>query len=138
MTRRLATFFVAVVVVGMAATPASAQNLDRAFSSATRFMQRDGEVIYKTICAACHMPDGQGAIGAGTYPALARNAKLASGAYPVLMVVGGRNAMPSFERTLDDEQIAAVVNYVRTHFGNSYTDAVSAIDVKAASPEWRQ
>jgi mono/diheme cytochrome c family protein len=95
-------------------------------------MQRDGEVIYKTVCAACHMPNGEGAIGAGAYPALARNAKLAAAAYPVLMVVGGRNAMPSFAHTLDDEEIAAVVNYVRTHFGNGYTDAVFAIDVKVA------
>jgi len=28
--------------------------------------------------------------------------------------------------------VAAVVNYVRTHFGNTYTDAVTADDVKNA------
>ena len=33
---------------------------------------------------------------------------------------------------LDDTQIAAVVNYVRTHFGNDYKDAVVPADVKAA------
>jgi len=27
---------------------------------------------------------------------------------------------------MTDEQVADVVNYVRTHFGNSYPDAVSA------------
>ena len=32
---------------------------------------------------------------------------------------------------LDDRQIAAVVNYVRSHFGNRYTDEVSAADVAA-------
>ena len=40
--------------------------------------------------------------------------------------------MPPFGRQLDDEQVAAVVNYVRTHFGNDYRDNVSAADVKAA------
>jgi mono/diheme cytochrome c family protein len=50
--------------------------------------------------------------------------------YAVMLVINGQRAMPSFGRMLDDEQIAAVVNYVRTHFGNRFTDAVSARDVK--------
>jgi mono/diheme cytochrome c family protein len=32
---------------------------------------------------------------------------------------------------LSDEQVAAVVSYVRTHFGNTYKDKVSVDDVKA-------
>ena len=36
-----------------------------------------------------------------------------------------------------DEQVAAVVNYVRTHFGNHYRDAVTADNVKAVrSDTW--
>jgi mono/diheme cytochrome c family protein len=31
---------------------------------------------------------------------------------------------------MNDAQVAAVVNYVRTHFGNNYPDAVTAEDVK--------
>jgi mono/diheme cytochrome c family protein len=31
---------------------------------------------------------------------------------------------------LTDQQIADVVNYVRTHFGNSYKDRVAPADVK--------
>jgi mono/diheme cytochrome c family protein len=31
---------------------------------------------------------------------------------------------------MSDDQVAAVVNYVRTHFGNTYTDAVTAEDVR--------
>jgi mono/diheme cytochrome c family protein len=38
--------------------------------------------------------------------------------------------MPSFKGMLSDEQIAAVVGYVRSHFGNDYKDAISAEDVK--------
>ena len=39
--------------------------------------------------------------------------------------------MPPFGEMMTDAQIAAVVNYVRTHFGNDYSDAVTASDVKA-------
>jgi len=31
---------------------------------------------------------------------------------------------------MDDQQIAAVVNYVRTHFGNQYPDTVTAEEVR--------
>ena len=33
---------------------------------------------------------------------------------------------------MSDQQVADVVNYVRTHFGNTYGDAVSAGEVEAA------
>jgi mono/diheme cytochrome c family protein len=32
---------------------------------------------------------------------------------------------------MSDDQLAAVVNYLRTHFGNNYRDAVTSEDVKA-------
>ena len=35
---------------------------------------------------------------------------------------------------MTDDQVAAVVNYLRTHFGNSYTDPVTAEDVKVVRP----
>jgi mono/diheme cytochrome c family protein len=119
------------VILAMGA-PAAAQSSDGSFSSPLRFMQRDGEVIYHTVCAGCHMPNGEGAVGAGRYPALARNEKLAAGGYPVLVVIKGQKGMPPFASVLDDGQVAAVVNYVRTHFGNSFADSVSPEDVKAA------
>ena len=54
---------------------------------------------------------------------------------------GGRN-MPAFgakhaigfggpPATLSEVQIAAVVNYVRTHFGNRYADSITAAEVAA-------
>lgn len=109
---------------------AHAQSPDVSFANPYRIMQRDGEGIYRAICQGCHMPEGQGAIGAGAYPALAKDPNLEAAAYPIAFVLKGRKAMPPFGRTLDDEQIAAVVNYVRTHFGNKYSDIVSAADVK--------
>jgi len=33
--------------------------------------------------------------------------------------------------TLSEEQIAAVINYVRTNFGNRYSDAITAAEVAA-------
>jgi cytochrome c5 len=89
-----------------------------------------GEAIFKGVCAGCHMPDAKGAVGAGAYPALAKNANLETAAYPVSIILKGQKAMPSFGIQLDDQQIADVVNYVRTHFGNKYRDKVKPADVK--------
>jgi mono/diheme cytochrome c family protein len=115
-----------------AATSAALAQSPSSFSSSPfRFTHRDGEAIYRTVCAGCHMPDGRGAAGAGAYPALARNAKLEAAGYPVSLVVNGQKAMPAFGTQLDDNQVAAVVNYVRGNFGNAYADRVSADDVKA-------
>jgi mono/diheme cytochrome c family protein len=102
----------------------------------------DGKQIYEQICQGCHMPDARGATGAGHYPALSKDATLASRQYMALTVLAGRRNMPAFgvrhaigfvlpPPTLTEEQIAAVVNYVRTHFGNHYTDPISAGEVKS-------
>jgi mono/diheme cytochrome c family protein len=130
--RTVAACFLGACLLPMSVSLALAQSSDGSFSSPVRFMPRDGEVLYRTSCQACHMSDGQGAIGAGSYPPLAKNAKLRARRYPVFIVVNGSKAMPPFRNQLDDEQVAAIVNYIRTHFGNAYKDNVSAADVKAA------
>ena len=89
----------------------------------------DGAAIYSRICQGCHMADARGAEGAGRYPALAGNARLASNLYPVQIVLEGKHGMPPFGPFLDDAQVAAVVNHVRTHFGNAFRDDVAASDV---------
>jgi mono/diheme cytochrome c family protein len=96
------------------------------------YPQQSGEDLYKGICQGCHMPDAKGAVGAGAYPALADDRRLAASIYPITVVVHGQRAMPSFGPELTDAQIANVVNYVRTHFGNRYKDSVSPADVQAA------
>ena len=50
--------------------------------------------------------------------------------YPLGIVVNGQRGMPPVGQLMNDDQVAAVVNYVRTHFGNNYQDAVTAQDVK--------
>jgi mono/diheme cytochrome c family protein len=104
------------------------------FSPAFRFTEQSGEELFANVCQGCHMPDGKGAVGAGTYPSLAGNKNLEAGGYPVYIVVRGQRAMPSFGAMMSDGQVAAVVNYLRTHFGNDYKDAVTAEDVKVVRP----
>jgi mono/diheme cytochrome c family protein len=112
-----------------------AQSSGEVFIDRSNVSKADGETIFTHVCQACHMPDGRGAHGAGSYPALARNPKLASPLYPVAMILVGRGDMPDFGTAFSDEQIASVVNYVRTHFGNDYHDPISAADVKAMRPK---
>lgn len=96
-------------------------------------LQQGGEALYKGICQDCHMPDGRGGVGAGRYPALAKNPKLAEPGYPLSVVTHGLKSMPAFGNALSDQQIADVVNYIRAgHFGNNYKDKVRPEDVKNA------
>lgn len=95
----------------------------------------NGEAIYRHVCQSCHMPDGKGAIGAGAkFPALAGNPKLKSAQYPAYVVLNGFGGMPWFAGLLNDQQVADVVNYVRTHFGNKYTDPLKPEDVSEMRP----
>jgi mono/diheme cytochrome c family protein len=77
------------------------------------------------------MSDGKGAAGAGTYPSLAGDRNLEARGYPVQVVVNGQRGMPPFGSMMSDDQVAAVVNYLRTHFDNGYRDEVTADEVKA-------
>ena len=99
-----------------------------------------GADLYGHICQGCHMPAGLGAVGAGHYPKLSGDPALASWQYVATTVLGGRNGMPSFgvraggeevfgAATLSDKEVADVVNYVRSHFGNKYKDKVTVAQV---------
>ena len=119
----------------LAVVPAGAQTGEPPLTSPAplfgsgHFAHQDGATLYHAICQGCHMPDARGAEGAGRYPALAANPKLASAAYPMLTVLNGRRGMPALGGYLSDAQVAEVVNFVRSHFGNSYADAVTGTDV---------
>lgn len=103
-----------------------------------------GAEIYQHICQGCHMPHGEGAQGAGHYPTLAGDPALAAWQYPALTVLAGRHGMPPFGLPagdpqidelravhLSDAQVAAVVNYVRSHFGNTFPDVIDGSQVAA-------
>lgn len=111
---------------------------------ATQLAHAGGERIYGHICQACHMADAEGALGAGHIPALARDPRLASAEYMAAIVLNGRGDMPAFRPrpdyvglealdhvTLSDAQIAAVINFVRSNFGNHYLDRITPAEVEA-------
>lgn len=104
-----------------------------------------GADIYAQICQGCHMADGRGAVGAGSYPAFAGNANLASSRYMAVVILAGRRNMPGFAPEhaigpyfepvwLSDVQVANVINHIRTNFGNDYRDPISAAEVRALHP----
>lgn len=128
--RRRCHFAIAAVASIASVALAQAGSDSRTFSSGFTFSETTGEELFANVCRACHMPDGGGADGAGVYPSLTANKNLEARGYPVYLVVNGRRAMPPFGAMMTDAQIAAVVNYVRTHFGNDYQDRVTANEVR--------
>jgi len=110
--------------------------------SAAKVKTASGEEVFRHICQGCHMPDAMGATGAGKYPALAGDSALASAEFMAITLLQGRRNMPAFGGngdmgvffsvpTLTDEQIAAVINYVRSHFGNHFKGAITPAQVAA-------
>ena len=128
-----------LIVVSLAPSAVQADDEVRSrplasLSNGFRFTESTGEDLFASACQGCHMPDGHGAAGAGTYPSLSKDSHLEASGYPVYVVVRGQKAMPPVGAMMSDEQVAAVVNYLRTHFGNQYSDAVTAEDVKRIRP----
>ena len=78
----------------------------------------DGKTLFAKNCAACHQANGKGIPGA--FPALAGNAFVQGAPVDVATVLlKGRGGMPDFSGSLDDGEIAQVLSYVRTSWGNS-------------------
>ena len=128
--------FVALIALGAAgASPVAADDASpksAAMSHGWQFSEQGGEELFRNICAGCHQPDAKGAVGAGAYPSLVADAQLASADFMMSVLLGGLKAMPPVGGMMSDAQVADVVNYVRTHFGNTYSGAVSAADVAGA------
>jgi mono/diheme cytochrome c family protein len=103
----------------------------------------DGSAQYQQQCSACHQPDGRGV--QGNFPPLAENPDLfADRLFPVYVALYGlqgeisvkgakyQGVMPPFGH-LTDEQIAAIVNYVRGAWGNASLRPSGFKDVDAAA-----
>lgn len=113
------------------ASAAATDAADGAFTASRgQFGETSGEAMYRRVCAACHMADAKGAVGAGFYPSLANNPKLEASGYPLSVLMNGLNGMPALGKQMSDQQAADVVNYIRSHFGNRYKDKVTAEEVK--------
>ena len=77
----------------------------------------NGERLFLENCAECHQGDGEGI--PNIYPSLADSELvLGSGADVALVLIIGRGEMPSFNGVFSDEEMAYVVNYIRSVFSN--------------------
>ncbi|WP_240768902.1 c-type cytochrome [Paracoccus liaowanqingii] len=131
----LTAAFAALTLPAAAQEAGEVSMIDRAgwFEDPARLTQTGGQQVYEAICAACHMPGGEGAVGAGDYPALADNENLMTADYPIYLILQGQKAMPPLGGVLDDTQVADVVNYIRTSFGNDYAEDPATPDRVAAA-----
>jgi len=94
----------AAACVAVFAVPAGAQELD-------------GKALFLKNCAACHQPTGKGIPGA--FPALAGNKFVqGKGSEVAAVLLKGRGGMPDFSASLNDRDIATVLSYVRSSWGN--------------------
>jgi mono/diheme cytochrome c family protein len=130
------------MALALAAVDPAVRADDAGILNAALLDTTDGRQIYEAICQGCHMSAAQGAVGAAHFPALAKDATLASRQYMAITLLMGRRNMPAFgakhaigfggpPATLTEEQIAAVINYVRSHFGNHYKDLITAAEVRS-------
>ncbi|MYM22631.1 c-type cytochrome [Duganella sp. FT135W] len=98
----------------------------------------DGAQVYAANCVACHQATGAGL--PGVFPPLAGSEwVLAADKLPVNILLHGitgkltvkdsayNGQMPAFKDKLSDAEIAAVLNYVRSNFGNGAGKITAAI-----------
>jgi mono/diheme cytochrome c family protein len=105
----------------------------------------DGKTIYASNCAGCHQASG---VGGGPFPPLAGNADVTGADTSALIstVLNGRSGplkiggqtyggvMPAWKGTLSNEQIAAVLSYIRSAWGNNAPIVTSDQVVAASAP----
>jgi len=76
-----------------------------------------GRQVYEASCVRCHRDGGRGV--EGIFPSLRDNELLRGPPEPLLIVIlRGRAAMPGFGETLSNKEIAAVLSYLRSRWGN--------------------
>jgi mono/diheme cytochrome c family protein/glucose/arabinose dehydrogenase len=89
-----------------------------------------GLEVYRNLCQACHQPDGRGR--ASLAPSLiASPLALAAGGIPARVLLNGKEGsvglMPPIGSALNDDQIAAVLTYIRRAWGNGATPVDPAL-----------
>jgi cytochrome c oxidase cbb3-type subunit 2 len=84
----------------------------------------DGATLYQSNCAACHQPSGEGLPGA--FPSL-KGSGIVTNENPetlIRIIIEGYDArpefatMPSLGDQLTDDEITAIINFERSHWGN--------------------
>jgi cytochrome c6 len=82
---------------------------------------KPGQTVFEDNCAQCHRANGEGL--PATFPALNKNPLVLGEPSPVIATVlngrkGSLGQMPAWKDKLDDQQIAAVVTYIRQAWSN--------------------
>jgi mono/diheme cytochrome c family protein len=102
----------------------------------------NGQAVFESRCAACHQASGQGLPGA--FPPLAGSEYVLGEEDPVVRIVlhglqgpvtvkgqTYNGAMPAWANVLSDAEIAAVLTYIRSAWGN----AAEAIDAERVAQQ---
>jgi mono/diheme cytochrome c family protein len=100
-----------------------------------------GQKVYTTNCSSCHQANGKGQTG--VFPPLAGNTVVTGDPTKVIGIVKNglsgkitvngttyNGQMPSWKATLSNNDIAAVITYVRSAWGNK-ASAVTPAEVAA-------
>jgi mono/diheme cytochrome c family protein len=136
----------AAILLALATVAACAKN-ERTSRSTTASAARanpasvdDGARVYITNCSSCHQLDGRGI--AGAFPPLAHNPTVTGDPAQVIRIVQHgqrgtirangnvyRGEMPAWDGLLSNTDIAAVVSYIRSAWGNRAAP-VSESDVR--------
>jgi len=96
-----------------------------------------GEQVYKSYCATCHQANGKGV--SGMYPPLTSSVYIENKDSIIHVVLNGLKGEIEVEGEtynnymaphshLSDQEVATVISYVRSSFGNNY-DPVTEADV---------
>lgn len=100
----------------------------------------EGKTLYNTYCASCHKEDGKGI--EGNFPPLHQTEAVRNSERFLQSVFKGVNGkievnsviyegqMPAFN-FLKDEEIQAITNYIRSNFGNQYSE-IGLEEIKVA------
>ena len=107
---------------------------------------RTGAQVYQEVCINCHLANGEGVSGA--FPPLAGSEWLAKENSVVIRIilhglmgkieVKGKtytNVMAAWGGQLDDEEVADVITYIRSSWGNSWPP-VTALEVADVRKEY--
>lgn len=106
-----------------------------------------GRAIFQKICVACHQQEGEGKEGVAPPLAGSDWVTAPSGERLVRILLNGLNGpiqvqgktwnlvMPPWRANLDDEQIAMVLNYIRSQWGNKAAAPIKPATAAAARRE---
>jgi mono/diheme cytochrome c family protein len=123
------------------ASPAGSSASSSAMSAAGGGGGGSGAKVYSTNCVTCHQAQGQGV--PGTFPPLAKSSIVTGDPAKVIKIVkdglSGKiqvngqtynGMMPAWKGNLSDGDIAAVITYIRSAWGNQ-ASAVTPAQVTA-------